>query len=80
MPANRKSPFLSPLKKLVAFFERSRDQWKEKCQAAKRQNKSLRICLGKMKQSRDRWKARAMALEEGPKNSRRRAGSVGGAV
>lgn len=56
--------FRSPLKKLLRFFHRSRDQWKEKCKEAKRQNKSLRICLAKMKEKRDRWQARAMELEE----------------
>ena len=83
MPASRSLPFLSPMKKLVAFFLRSRDRWKEKCKTAKRQNKSLKICLAKMKQSRDQWKARALASEEETKNSpcraecgRRRAGSV----
>jgi hypothetical protein len=70
MPANRSLPFLSPLAKLVTFFHGSRDKWKEKCKAAKRQNKSLKLCLAKMKESRDRWKADAMASQEGPKNSR----------
>lgn len=56
--------FRSPLKKLLRFFHRSRDQWKEKCKEAKRQNKSLRICLAKMKEKRDRWQTRAMKLEE----------------
>ncbi len=63
MPARRSFSFLSPLTKLVSFFRKSRDKWKEKCKAAKRQNKSLKVCLDKMKQSRDRWKARAVALE-----------------
>jgi hypothetical protein len=49
---------------LVVFFERSRDKWREKCKKAKSKNKSLKICLAKMKESRDRWKERAMALEE----------------
>jgi len=65
MPASRSLPFLSPLTKLVIFFQRSRDKWKEKCKMAKRQNKSLKLCLAKMKESRDRWKDRATRLEEG---------------
>lgn len=65
MPASRSFSFLSPLTKLVNFFQRSRDKWKEKCKAAKRQNKSLKLCLAKMKESRDRWKAQAMARAEG---------------
>jgi len=65
MPASRSFSFLSPLTKLVNFFQRSRDKWKEKCKAAKRQNKSLKLCLAKMKESRDRWKAQAMARAGG---------------
>ena len=69
MPASHSLPFLSPLTKLVVFFQRSRDKWKEKCKKVKRQNKSLKLCLAKMKESRDRWKAQALASEEGQKNS-----------
>jgi hypothetical protein len=68
MAAKRSFSFLSPLTKLVTFFRRSRDKWKEKCKAAKREIKSLKVCLNKMKDSRDRWKARAIALEERPAN------------
>lgn len=64
MPARRSFSFLSPLTKLVNFFQRSRDKWKEKCKTAKRENKSLKQCLAKMTESRDRWKAQAMAREE----------------
>ena len=64
MPVGDSLSFRSPLKKLLRFFHRSRDQWKEKCKEAKRQNKSLRICLAKMKEKRDRWKTRALELEE----------------
>src|SRR3990172_9130229 len=76
MAAKRSFSFLSPLTKLVTFFQRSRDKWKEKCKAAKRQNKSLKVCLNKMKQSRDRWKACAIALEKGGANEG--LGSPGG--
>jgi hypothetical protein len=65
MPASRSFSFLSPLTKLVNFFQRSRDKWKEKCKVAKRQNKSLKLCLAKMKESRDRWKAQAMSRADG---------------
>jgi hypothetical protein len=57
-------PYRSPIRKLVRFFERSRDQWKEKCQKAKRENNSLKVRLAAMKESRDRWKTKAMELEE----------------
>ena len=57
-------PYRSPIRKLLRFFERSRDQWKEKCQKAKRENNSLKVRLAAMKESRDRWKAKAQELEE----------------
>jgi hypothetical protein len=76
MAAKRSFSFLSPLTKLVSCFKKSRDKWKEKSKAAKRQNKSLKVCLNKMKQSRDRWKARAIALEKGAANGG--LGSPGG--
>jgi len=53
--------YRSPISKLLPFFQRSRDQWKRKCQTAKQENKSLKIRLAKMKESRDRWKAKAQA-------------------
>jgi hypothetical protein len=74
MPVRRSLPFLSPLAKLVVFFQRSRDRWKEKCKTAKRQNKSLKLCLAKMKESRDRWKCRAIRLEGGGESTVERAG------
>lgn len=58
-------PFRSPISKLLRFFCRSRDKWKAKCKAAKRQNKSLKYCLAKMKESRDRWKAEVRSLRQG---------------
>lgn len=51
--------YRSPIAKLLRFFRRSRDQWKAKCKAAKREKKSLKIRLAKMTESRDRWKAKA---------------------
>ena len=57
-------PYRSPMRKLLRFFERSRDQWKEKCRQAKRENNSLKIRLAAMKESRDRWRAKAKELEE----------------
>jgi hypothetical protein len=50
------------MKKLLRFFERSRDKWKTKCQTAKQENKSLKIRLAKMKASRDCWKAKAQCV------------------
>jgi len=49
--------FRSPISKLLPFFCRSRDKWKAKCKAAKRENKSLKYRLAVMTESRNRWKA-----------------------
>ena len=57
-------PYRSPLSKLLRFFCRSRDKWKAKCKAAKRETKSLKYRLAKMTESRDRWKAEARCLRE----------------
>jgi hypothetical protein len=57
-------PFRSPIRKLVRFFRRSRDTWKAKCKAAKRENKSLKYRLTKMTESRDRWKAEARDMRK----------------
>jgi hypothetical protein len=56
------SSYRSPITKLLRFFRHSRDQWKAKCKTAKRENKSLKTRLAKMKESRDRWKAEARCL------------------
>ena len=75
--------YRSPVAKLLRFFRHSRDQWKAKCKTAKQANKSLKICLAKMKESRDRWKVEARGLrdklqaetapvEEPTKNAQRR--------
>jgi hypothetical protein len=58
------SNYRSPVSKLLPFFLRSRDNWKAKCKAAKRENKSLKTRLAKMAESRDRWKAKARGLQE----------------
>jgi hypothetical protein len=48
-------PYRSRVSKLLRFFCRSRDKWKAKSKEAKRENKSLKYPLAKMKESRDRW-------------------------
>ena len=56
--------YRSPISKLLRFFRCSRDQWKEKCKAAKKESKSLKTRLAKMKESRDRWKTEARQLRK----------------
>jgi chromosome segregation ATPase len=55
--------FLSPVRKLVRFFERSRNGWKRKCQEAKRRIKRLSNDKSKLRVSRDRWKENAHTLQ-----------------
>ena len=54
--------FRSPVKKLLSFFVRSRDGWKQKCQKAKTRVKRLGNRVQKLTVSRDRWKERAQTL------------------
>jgi hypothetical protein len=56
MSIGQSLPFRSPISKLLRFFCRSRDKWKVKCKAAKRENKSLKYRLAVMTKSRNRWK------------------------
>ena len=52
--------FKSPVRKLVQFFKKSRDKWKDKCQEAKRKNKGLNTQARAVEKSRDQWKQRAL--------------------
>lgn len=56
--------YKSPVRKLVRFFERSRDQWKAKCRAAKKMLKRLKNRVRFLEKSRARWKKRSEELEE----------------
>lgn len=55
--------YKSPQRKLVTFFEKSRDQWKAKCRDAKALVKRLKNRVRWLEQSRDRWRHQAQALE-----------------
>jgi hypothetical protein len=61
--AGKASNYKSPQKKLVRFFARSRDQWKEKCLAAKAMGKGLKHRMRFLERSKDHWKRRVKALE-----------------
>jgi hypothetical protein len=54
--------FLSPRKKLLRFFVRSRNGWKAKCQTAKVRVRRLGKRVQKLTVSRDRWKEKAQSL------------------
>ena len=56
--------YRSPTRKLMRFFERSRDGWKRKRQEAKVLNRRLSNRVRKLEASRDRWKERARSHEE----------------
>lgn len=55
--------YKSPVRKLVRFFEKSRDQWKAKCRAAKAVIKYLKNRVRFLEMSRERWKRRAKELQ-----------------
>jgi len=52
-------PFTSPLRKLVQFFQRSRDNWKAKYHEAKRLCKKLSNQVRAVEKSREHWRERA---------------------
>jgi len=54
--AEFENTYKSPIHKLLSFFKRSRDQWKEKCKAAKAMVKQLKNQAANLQQSRQRWK------------------------
>lgn len=48
--------FKSPLRKLIRFFQRSRDGWKRKYQDSKRENKKLSNQVRAVEKSRAHWR------------------------
>lgn len=54
--------YSSPVRKLLAFFERSRDGWKEKYQQVKRLARKLQGRVRTLERSREHWKERAKQL------------------
>jgi chromosome segregation ATPase len=60
-PGNEKT-YSSPQRKLVKFFERSRDRWKAKSQAAKRVLKGVGTRLGRLERSNAAYRDQLVAL------------------
>ena len=56
--------YKSPIRKLVRFFEKSRDQWKGKCLEAKATAKGLKHRIRYLEQSKLEWKTKAKELEK----------------
>ena len=55
--------YKSPRRKLVCFFEKSRNKWKAKCRDAKTSVKRLSNRIRFLAKSKDRWKRRSTELE-----------------
>lgn len=56
--------YKSPRRKLVRFFERSRDQWKAKCKEAKTTVKQLNNRVRYLEKNKAVWKTKALELEQ----------------
>jgi chromosome segregation ATPase len=56
--------YKSPQRKLVKFFEKSRNQWKAKCLEAKSKVKQLKNKVRFLEESRQQWKSRTKELKE----------------
>ena len=59
-----KKTYKSPQRKLVKFFEKSRNQWKNKCQKAKKTVKLFKNRNRFLEASKNYWKNRVKELEE----------------
>jgi len=57
--------FRSPLRKLVAFFQSSRDKWKEKCQQVKYELKLIKRRFDNLQKNRNLWQQRYQESETG---------------
>jgi hypothetical protein len=62
MAAGKTKTYSSPQRKLVKFFERSRDRWKAKSQAAKRVLKGVGTRLGRLERSNAAYRDQLAAL------------------
>ena len=61
--AQKGKSYKSPPRKLVAFFEKSRDRWKAKCREAKIEVKRLKNRVRFLERSKEHWKSRVKELE-----------------
>jgi hypothetical protein len=64
MNASETKPYKSPRRKLVKFFEKSRNQWKTKCIDAKAVVKKLNNRLRYLEANKNEWKRKAIELEK----------------
>lgn len=56
--------YKSPLKKLVKFFEKSRDSWKNKYTEKNKELKRAKNQINDLKQRKEDWKERAKKAED----------------
>jgi peptidoglycan hydrolase CwlO-like protein len=54
--ADVEKQYKSPVRKLLPFFERSRNGWKQKCKVGKAEIKRLKNKVEKLGRSRQHWK------------------------
>ena len=64
MSAIKTKEYKSPRRKLVKFFEKSRDQWKAKCVSSKAIVKKLKNRVRYLESSKEKWKRKAIKLEK----------------
>jgi hypothetical protein len=64
MNASETKPYKSPRRKLVTFFEKSRNQWKTKCIEAKALVKKLKNRIRYLEANKEQWKSKAIELEK----------------
>ena len=69
-----KKTYKSPRRKLVRFFEKSRDNWKEKYTELKRRVRYLENRIRYLEKSRSNWKEQAQAREENLKIAEEKIG------
>ncbi len=62
--ATKNKVYKSPTKKLVHFFEKSRDNWKRKYKATKETVRYLNYKMRALERSRDNWKKKAQEEKE----------------
>ena len=68
--------YKSPLKKLVKFFEKSRDNWKNKYIEKKIELKRAKNQINDLKQRKEDWKDRAIEAENKLKEIEKNASEV----
>jgi len=61
---SKQKSYKSPVRKLLKFFEKSRDNWKEKYQITKKENKQLKDKLRVLEASKQKWKSEAMIFRK----------------